>query len=118
MQKVKTPMSDKMIWLLLILAAISLAFLLCTVNQMKTEPNEPSATQDSITRYCPVTTKNRKSGLTQIAVKDSLLISVSDINHNHHTQVPIPVKVPTNSGATSPGVPLKVPGLNRTDIIS
>ncbi|MDA3844838.1 MAG: PhnD/SsuA/transferrin family substrate-binding protein [Candidatus Kapabacteria bacterium] len=32
--------------------------------------------------------------------------------------LPIPVKVPTNSGAKSPGVPLKVPGLNRTDIIS
>ncbi len=32
--------------------------------------------------------------------------------------MPIPVKVPTNSGAKSPGVPLKVPGLNRTDIIS
>ncbi len=48
---------------------------------------------------------NSNSSVRRIDTKTTLQI-------NGYTLLPIPVKVPTNSGAKSPGVPLKVPGLN------
>jgi hypothetical protein len=45
-------------------------------------------------------------------------IQLAHIEPYSKCQVPIPLNIPTNSGAKSPGVPLKVPGLKRTDNLS
>ena len=42
MNKLESLFTDKMLWFLLLLEAFSIAFLLYTVSQMKTEPNKHS----------------------------------------------------------------------------
>ena len=62
MSKFESLFTDKMLWFLLLLEAISIGFLLYTISQTKTEPSEHSATQDSIIRYCPEIALVRFSG--------------------------------------------------------
>jgi len=73
MNKFERLFTDKIIWLLLILAAILFAFLLYTVSETKTEPSKHSATQDSITRYCPDITKGQKISIAGDCRKVPLL---------------------------------------------